>query len=268
MRQRLVDAPLNRLPQGEAALAPEQRADGPARRRMLDALHHGVHGALQERDLAVEGADQLAGLVHGQVQLLRQLCFAHAVHQPQANGLGSFAFDAGHVGDHLVEVGVGVVAVGLGHLLRAGQAQEGGVVHQEARLLGAEVVGRPHVAVLGEEQTTDHGADDLVARGHLLQVGACSRQAARDGAAVFIAHLVKVGVHAAVLGAVLEVGLQERAVGLVQLPGLQDHLGHGMLVRIKKALGEAWCASGCLRILHAHAVEGCGDGLGSPDIHT
>ena len=87
---------------------------------MLNALHHRVHGALQKRNLAVERGDQLAGLVQGQVQTRCKLGFAHAVHQPQADGLGSLAFYVVHVGHHLVEVRVGVVAVGLRHLLRHG----------------------------------------------------------------------------------------------------------------------------------------------------
>jgi hypothetical protein len=103
--------------------------------------------------------------------------------------------------------------------------------------------------------------------GTCWRLGLLADRRPSDGAAVFVAHLVEVGVDAAVLGAVLEVGLQERAVGLVQLTGLQDHLGHGVLVRVQKALGKARRASGGLGVLHAQAVKGCGDGLGSPDVH-
>ena len=75
------------------------------------------------------------------------------------------------------------------------------------------------------------------------------------------------GVNAAVLGAVLQVGLQERAVGLVQFARLQDHLGHGVLMGVQKALGKAGRAGGGLGILDGQAVKGRGDGLRSPDVH-
>ena len=106
-----------------------------------------------------------------------------------------------------------------------------------------------------------------MARGHLLEVGVAGRQASRYRAAFLIAHLVEVSVDASVLGAVLQVRLQKRAVGLVQLTGFQDHLGHRVLVRVQKALGKARRASCCLGVLDAQAIKCSGNGLRCPDVH-
>jgi len=97
---------------------------------VLDALHDRVHSALEEGDLLVERGDELAGLIQGQVQAVGQLGFAHAVHQPQADGLGGLALDAGQVGDHLVEVRVRIFPICVGHLLGPGQVQQCGIVNQ------------------------------------------------------------------------------------------------------------------------------------------
>ena len=88
----------------------------------------------------MEAGDQLIGFTQRQVQARGQLVLAHAVHQAQADRLGRLASEPGHVRNHLVEVGVGVVVVGIDHGAGTGQAQEAGIVHQEARLLRAEVV--------------------------------------------------------------------------------------------------------------------------------
>ena len=50
-----------------------------------------------------------------QIQLDCELVLAHAVHQPQADCLSGLTVDLCHVRDHLVEVGVGVLAIGVGH---------------------------------------------------------------------------------------------------------------------------------------------------------
>ena len=75
------------------------------------------------------------------------------------------------------------------------------------------------------------------------------------------------GVDAARLGAEVEVGLEEGAVGLVDLPRLDDGSGKGMLVAIKEALGEARQTVGGLAVRDAKAVKSRGDRLRRPDIH-
>jgi hypothetical protein len=64
-----------------------------------------------------------------------------------------------------------------------------------------------------------------------------------------------------------QVGLQERAVGLVDLPGLHDQLAHGVLVRVQEALGEARGAVRGPRVLNPDAVEGGSDAGSGPDVH-
>ena len=234
---------------------------------MLDALHHRIHRAAQERDLLVKGGDQLAGLVQGKLQAVGELGLAHAIHQAQADGLGSLALDAGHVRDHLVKVGIGVIPIRLGHLFCPRQVQQRGVVDQQSRLLRGEVVCRPKLVLLRQEQASHQRPDHLVARGHLLQVGVGSRQPACDRAAVLVAHLVEVGVDAPIGRAVLEVRLQECAVGLVQLAGLHDHLGHRVVVGVQKALGEAGRALRGPWVLDREPVEGLRDAGCGPDVH-
>ena len=75
---------------------------------------------------------------------------------------------AGHVGDHLVEVRVGVGAVGFGHLLRARQVQKCGIVNQQSRFLRGEVVCRPKLAILWQEEAAYHWADNFMPGRHLL----------------------------------------------------------------------------------------------------
>ena len=75
------------------------------------------------------------------------------------------------------------------------------------------------------------------------------------------------GVNAPILGAVLQVGLQERTVSLVQFARLKDHFGQGMLVGVQKALGKAGRTGGGLGVLDGQAVKGRGNGLRGPDVH-
>ena len=59
-------------------------------------------------------------------------------------------------------------------------------------------------------------------------------QPACHRAAVIRAQLIDVGMDAAIVGREIDVGLQERAVGLVQLACFHDGLGNRMLARIKE----------------------------------
>ena len=78
----------------------------------------------------------------------------------------------------------------------------------------------------GQEEAAYHRADDLVPGGNLLEVGVGHGEPAGDGAPVIRAQLVDVWVDAAVVFAEVDVGLKEGAVGLVDLPGLDDELGN------------------------------------------
>ena len=66
----------------------------------------------------------------------------------------------------------------------------------------------------------------------------------------------------------VQVGLQERAVGLIGFPGLDDEFGNRMAAAIQEALGEAGKAVLGLGVGDGQAVEGNGDALGRPDVHT
>ena len=102
---------------------------------------------------------------------------------------------------------------------------------------------------------------------NLLQVGVGHGQAAGDRAAIIGAHLIDVRMDASCLGAEGHVGLQEGAVCLVGLAGLDDHLGQRMLVVVQELLGEAWQTVLRLAVLNAKAVECVGNGLGGPDVN-
>ena len=151
----------------------------------------------------VELGDQFVGLADVQVQLVGQLALAHAVHQPQANGLGRLAANACHVGHHLVKVRIRVFPISVYHYIGPRQIQEACIVDQQSRFLRTKVIGCPKLTFLRQEQVAHHWANDFVAGGHLLEVGVGHGQPSCNRAPIVTAHLVDVWVDASCLGAEL-----------------------------------------------------------------
>ena len=87
---------------------------------MLDPFHNSIDCAFQERNIPVKLVDQLGSFVKVQIQLCCQFVLAHSVHQTQTNCLGSLAFNAGHVGNHLVKVSIWIIFVRIHHFVSSG----------------------------------------------------------------------------------------------------------------------------------------------------
>ena len=82
-----------------------------------------------------------------------------------------------------MEVGVGIITVEIGGLLRLAKALRGRVVHDQPKLLLADVARTPHLAFLRQEAAANQRGKLLVVRGHLLQRRIGIREPQRAGAA-------------------------------------------------------------------------------------
>ena len=69
-----------------------------------------------------------------------------------------------------------------------------------------------------------------------------------------------------IVGGEIHVGLEERAVGLVQFAGFDDLARDGVLAAIEKSLGERRQAGGATRVFDLELVKGQCDGCGGPHI--
>ena len=108
-------APVGGLPKGKPTLSSQKCTDCTSGSSIFNSSHYRIYRAPKEWNLAVEGPNELGGLLKRDVQLVGELLLTHAIHESQADGLGLLTLDAGHVGHHLVEVSIGVFPIGLGH---------------------------------------------------------------------------------------------------------------------------------------------------------
>ena len=116
-----------------------------------------------ERDLLVVLLTKRPCLFKGNVShRLCQLAETHAVHNPERDRFCIAPFDAGQIGDDLMEVDVValVLADDLHHLLVVlGLRHQRGVVHEPPWLLGRVIKTPPSAPVLRDEQTADQFLD-------------------------------------------------------------------------------------------------------------
>ena len=104
-------------------------------------------------------------------------------------------------------------------------------------------------------------------RGNLLEVWIRGREPSCHRAPVIGTQLIEMGVNASICGAMPHVRIEKRAMGLVHLPGLNDHLGQRMVVRVEEGLREARRTVRGPWILDPEPVKGRRDAGSSPDIH-
>ena len=93
--------------------------------------------------------NQTLGFVHRNIQLVRELCYTHAVHHAKVYCLGLFAWDLRHLCDHRVEVCAAIFVVAIYKFFCALEgptslfAKKVRVVNQDPRFLLREVNCRP-----------------------------------------------------------------------------------------------------------------------------
>ena len=173
------------LPQIKPAFAAKQRADKPSLVAVGHLTCHGVGQFLNKRNILMVLAHEPFGLLRCHIQLLREPCLPHAVHDAEVDGLGGGARDVGDIGHHLVEIGFRVGAVCLDEIVGPGQAlvREACKVDKDTRLLLIKIQRRPLLALFRQEQPAYLSCHVWIASGDLLQVGVGHRNAPGYGAA-------------------------------------------------------------------------------------
>ena len=161
------------LPQIKAALAAKQGPDKPTLIAVRDLTLHGIHQFLNKRNVLMVLAHEPFSLLRCYIQLLREPCLPHSVHNAQVDGLCLLARDVGNVGDHLVEVGLRIGAVCVDEIVGSGQAlvREACKVDEDAWFLLIKIHRRPLLALFRQEQPAYFGRHVGIASGDLLQIG-------------------------------------------------------------------------------------------------
>ena len=144
---------------------------------------------------------------------------------------------------------------------------DGCVVDHDAWLLRRVVEAAPHIALFGEEQATDQGRDEIVARRKLLKVGVRIAEPPGDRAALVTAELVDVSMDAAVVRMPGD-RIDEGGAGLVQLTRPNDLLRQVVGMVGKEVLGEGRLVGGSAGIFQTGGIERQGDGLRSPKVNV